>query len=84
MEAVSKNFLVSIMHTNNETGVINDINEIFSQIKDQDIPIFTHSDMAQTFAKTNLDFASKNIDMASISAHKFFGPKGIGALLTRK
>jgi len=85
MEAVSeKTFLVSIMHANNETGVINDINKIFSQIKDQDTSIFTHSDMAQTFAKTNLDFASKNIDMASISAHKFFGPKGIGALLTRK
>ena len=85
IKAISKKtFLVSIMHANNETGVINDINEIFSQIKDQDTSIFTHSDMAQTFAKTNLDFTSKNIDMASISAHKFFGPKGIGALLTRK
>ena len=85
IDAISdKTFLVSIMHANNETGVINNINEIFSQVKDKDHEIITHSDMAQTFAKTNLDFSSKNIDMASISAHKFFGPKGIGALLTRK
>ncbi len=85
MKAVNeKTFLVSIMHANNETGVINDINEIFSAVKGRDPKIFTHTDMAQTFAKTNLDFTSKNIDMASISAHKFFGPKGIGALLTRK
>ena len=85
MKAVNeKTFLVSIMHANNETGVINDINEIFSAVKSRDPKIFTHTDMAQTFAKTNLDFTSKNIDMASISAHKFFGPKGIGALLTRK
>ncbi len=85
IEAINeKTFLVSIMHANNETGVINDINEIFSAVKSRDPKIFTHTDMAQTFAKTNLDFTSKNIDMASISAHKFFGPKGIGALLTRK
>ena len=79
-----KTLLVSIMHANNETGVINDINKIFSKVKEKDHEIITHSDMAQTFAKTNLDFTSKNIDLASISAHKFFGPKGIGALLTRK
>ncbi len=85
MKVVSeKTFLISIMHANNETGVINDINEIFSEIKSKDPRIFTHTDMAQTFAKTRLDCTSKNIDMASISAHKFFGPKGIGALLVRK
>ena len=79
-----KTYLISIMHANNETGVVNDINEIFSKVKDINPSIFTHSDMAQTFGKTDLDFSSKNIDMASISAHKFFGPKGIGALLVRK
>ena len=77
-------FLISIMHANNETGAINPINDIFSKVKQKNPEIFCHSDAAQTFAKTNLDFSNKNIDMFSISAHKFYGPKGIGGLLTRK
>jgi len=77
-------FLISIMHANNETGSINPINNIFRKAKEKNSELFCHSDAAQTFAKTTLDFTSKDIDMFSISAHKFHGPKGIGALLTRK
>jgi len=77
-------FLISIMHANNETGAINPINKIFSKVKTIDPDIFCHSDASQTFAKTNLDFTNKDIDMFSVSAHKFYGPKGIGALLTRR
>tara|TARA_B100000767_G_C19759025_1_gene534278 strand:+ start:1252 stop:2388 length:1137 start_codon:yes stop_codon:yes gene_type:complete len=85
IDAIRKDtFLISIMHANNETGSINPINSIFKKAKKKNSGLFCHSDAAQTFAKTALDFTSKDIDMFSISAHKFHGPKGIGALLTRK
>jgi len=77
-------FLVSCMHANNETGAINDINEIASSIKDKDARIYFHSDCSQTFGKTDLDLTSKNVDMISFSGHKFHGPKGIGGLVIRK
>ena len=77
-------FLITIMHANNETGAINSINDIFTKAKEINPDIFCHSDAAQTFAKTPLDFTDKAVDMFSISAHKFHGPKGIGALLTRR
>ena len=77
-------FLISLMHANNETGVINNINDIFSAAKDINSELICHSDASQTFAKSGLDFTDKSVDMFSISSHKFYGPKGIGALLTRK
>ncbi len=80
----NETFLVSCMHANNETGAINNIDEMANRIKDLDAKIFFHSDCAQTFAKTNLNFSNPNIDMISFSAHKFFGPKGVGGLVARK
>ena len=83
-EITSKTFLVSCMHANNETGAINDINEIADNIKNRDPSIFFHTDSAQTFAKTNLYLENTNVDMISFSAHKFYGPKGVGGLIARK
>ncbi|MDA8655221.1 aminotransferase class V-fold PLP-dependent enzyme [Gammaproteobacteria bacterium] len=80
----SKTFLVSCMHANNETGVINPIDEIADEIKSFDPTIMFHTDCAQTFGKTNLSLKNQNIDLISFSGHKFHGPKGIGGLLMRK
>ena len=73
--------LVSIMHVNNETGVIQPIEEIANELKNSEA--FFHVDAAQSFGKLNTPLLNKRIDMISISGHKIYGPKGIGALITR-
>ena len=70
--------LVSIMHVNNEIGVIQDINEIGEMCRARKI-IF-HVDAAQSAGKINIDMQALKVDLMSISAHKMYGPKGIGAL----
>ena len=72
------------MHVNNETGVINPIEDIAVSIKSTNPDIYFHSDCAQSFGKTSLSMNNKNIDLLSFSAHKFHGPKGIGGLVMRK
>ncbi len=74
--------LVSIMHANNETGVINDVAAIGAICREQNI-IF-HVDAAQSIGKVAIDLRAMNIDLLSISAHKFYGPKGIGALFVSR
>lgn len=74
--------LVSIMHVNNETGVIQPLSEIADII--QQYPCFFHTDAAQGFGKENKELLSHNIHMISISAHKIFGPKGVGALILKR
>ena len=74
--------LVSIMAVNNEIGVIQDLEEIGKICRDA--KVFFHTDAAQAFGKIALDVEKMNIDMMSISAHKIYGPKGIGALYVRK
>ena len=70
--------LVSIMHANNEIGVLQPIKEIGELCKKYN-SIF-HSDIAQSIGTQKIDVVEMNIDACSISAHKIYGPKGIGAL----
>ena len=73
-----KKALVSIMHANNEIGVLQPIKEIGELCKKYN-SIF-HSDVAQSIGTQTIDVSDLNIDALSISAHKIYGPKGIGAL----
>ncbi|MDX2370033.1 MAG: IscS subfamily cysteine desulfurase [Colwellia sp.] len=70
--------LVSIMHVNNEIGVIQDISEIGEMCRARKI-VF-HVDAAQSAGKIKIDMQHLKVDLLSISAHKLYGPKGIGAL----
>ncbi len=70
--------LVSIMAVNNEIGVIQPLEEIGKICRERGV--FFHSDAAQAFGKIPLDVLKQNIDLMSISGHKIYGPKGIGAL----
>ncbi len=70
--------LASIMFVNNETGVIQDIAALGAICRARDI--LFHVDAAQAAGKVHIDLAALPVDLMSVTAHKFFGPKGIGAL----
>ena len=74
--------LVSVMHANNETGVIQPISEISAGLGDSEA--YFHTDAAQSFGKDIKTLQDERIDLISISGHKIFGPKGVGALITRR
>jgi len=74
--------LVSMMHVNNETGVVQPISEFIQQLEGHSA--YFHVDAAQGFGKDIDTLQSPRIDMISISGHKIYAPKGIGALITRR
>ena len=74
--------IVSIMHVNNELGTVNDIAKIGKICRDR--KIMFHVDAAQSAGKTPIDVEEMFVDMMSFSAHKIYGPKGIGALFVRR
>ena len=79
----SKTSLVSVIHVNNETGAINDVNAIAKRVKSINGSTLFHSDGVQAFGKIPFRLA-KEIDLYSISAHKINALKGCGALIKRK
>ena len=74
--------LVSIMHINNELGTVNNLEQIGSIVREHGA--FFHVDAAQSTGKIEIDLSNIPVDLMSFSAHKTYGPKGIGALYVRR
>ena len=78
-----KTTFVSVMHVNNETGAINDINAVAKKVKEKNPRVVFHSDGVQGFGKIPFRLG-KEVDLYSLSAHKIGGLKGTGALIRKK
>jgi len=82
-EAINpKTALISIMHANNELGTIQPIRDVVKLAKEKGVLV--HTDAVQSFGKIDVKVDKLGVDMLSVSAHKIYGPKGIGALYIRK
>jgi cysteine desulfurase len=79
--------LISVMHANNEVGTIQPIQEIAAVVREARAAgqeIYFHSDGVQAFGKIDVDVQQLGLDLYSVTAHKIFGPKGVGGLFVRK
>jgi cysteine desulfurase len=79
--------LISVMHANNEVGTIQTIQEIAAVVRETRAAgrdIYLHSDGVQAFGKIDVDVQRLGVDLYSVSAHKIFGPKGVGGLFVHK
>lgn len=74
--------LVSVMHANNEIGVLQDVEAIGALCREKGA--WFHTDAAQSAGKVEVDVQRQNLDLVSLTAHKLYGPKGVGALYVRK
>jgi cysteine desulfurase len=77
-----KTIAVSIIHGNNEIGVIQDLDTIGKICRER--KVLLHTDACQSFTKVPIDVRKQNIDLMTLNAHKIHGPKGVGALYIRK
>lgn len=78
-----KTRLVSVMFVNNETGVVNNLQKVCQIVKSKNPKTLIHVDGVQGFCKIVIDLSKLDIDFFTISAHKFHGPKGVGALYVK-
>lgn len=82
LQNLPKPDLISVMLVNNEIGTIQDVYKIGNKLLESGTLL--HSDMAQALGKISVDVKKLNVDFASFSAHKIYGPKGVGALYLKK